>query len=296
MNFKIFIFRVTVLMVVFFLFDFLLSLFLVKGLDKYYGFGSTPEIMINGSSMAQTGFNRKDMEDLTHTNVSKYTYEGVSIVERKAMIEHFFNKYPKGVKTVIYELSPVMFSTIKEAENVYTLFYPYMDDKNIDSYIRDNAEPREYYVHKLIRTKRFESRLVVSIVNAYVGNYENFKTNQIDSSSVAHLLDEKGTKEVAMDESMIAIFESTMELVRAHSSNVILVMMPIYKAKLETFKKEGYDNMCDYFINYSSKYDKVRFLDLNKERIIQEPGYFSDPLHFNLYGQKYISDTVSWYL
>jgi hypothetical protein len=269
---------------------------LLNGLNKYYGFTENPRILLNGSSMAMSGFNREDIENLTKMQIATYAHEGVSVSDRYAMIKHFFQICPEGVKTVIYEVNHVIFSNIKTSENIYTLFYPYMDDITINNYIKEKASIKEYYIHKVIRTKRFDARLIRTIMMGYLNLYENLKTNTLDTAKLLPFVDEKEKTEVIIEQSNVKVFENTMDLIRSHNASIILVMMPIYYIKLQTFNNKGYRNLCKYFEDYCSTRKDIEFLDLNLDSAIRNTMYFSDPLHFNVYGQRHITNLISNHL
>jgi hypothetical protein len=277
----------------FFFFDYLISIALIHGLNKYFGFGNNPEVLLNGSSMSMSGFNREDIETLTKMKIATYTHEGVSVTDRYAMINHFFHMYPKGVKAVIYEVNPILFSNIKSAENVYTIFYPYMDDSAINKYIKEHASLKEYFINKIIRTIRFDSRLVRLIIMGYLGKYDNLKTNTLDTTELLPFIEQKGKVEVLFEKSNIEIFENTMDLIRSHNSEIVLVMMPMYYIKLQTFNSSDYERFFNYFKDYCSLREGVDFMDLNQDSITYNAGYFSDQLHFNINGQKMITNIIS---
>jgi hypothetical protein len=273
--------------------DFLISKVLITGLNKYYGFDHQPEILINGTSMSMSGFNRGDIYRFTKMNCATYAYEGVSIDDRYAMVSHFFQMFPDGIKTVIYEVNPVVFSKIRTAENSYTVLYPFMDDKSISAHIKEYADTKDYYIHKIIRTRRFDSRLIRLIVMGYLGKFENVKTNKLDTAELVSLIAEKGNKEVIIEQSSKVVFEKTMDLIWSHNSNIVLVMMPMYYIKLQTFSPDGYNSLCNYLSEFCSKNKNITFLDLNRDSLIHNADYFSDQLHFNLKGQQQITDIIS---
>ncbi|MBN1416836.1 MAG: hypothetical protein JW973_17190 [Bacteroidales bacterium] len=246
--------------------------------------------------MSGAGFNRKDIENQTKLNVAKYTLEGVSVEDRFAMISHFFQMYPESLQTVIYEVNPVLFSGIRTAENVYTHFYPYLDDQNIDKYIKTHANKKDYFTHKIIRSMRFDSRLLITVMKGYLGIDENVKKNRLDSIAIKQMLEKQGRTNIAMEKSKLEIFKNTMDLIRSHNSEALLVMMPIFHIKLETFDKDSYENLCKYLEEYASKEEKVEFINLNRDSLIYDARNFSDPLHYNSYGQKKINDIISDHL
>lgn len=292
----IFVRKVIVLVFLFLLFDFLLSLFLLSGLNKYFGFRNNPEIVINGSSMSMAGFNREEISFKTKRAVAAYAMEGVSVFERQAMLRHFFQMYPQGVKVVVYEVNPLIFSSVKIAENVYTSFYPYMDDITIDDFIKSSSDLTDYWIHKIIRTSRFDSRLIRLILMGYLNKFDNLKTNQLDPSSISQLIDQKGEVEIQMEQDNIEVFENTINLIHSNHAKTILVMMPMYYAKLETFNSDDFRKLCGYFEDFSSKKENISFMNLNQDSLIYNSGYFSDPLHFNVYGQSKITDLVSSFI
>lgn len=285
-----------ILLLIFFFFDFLISIVLLKDLKKTFILNQNPDILINGSSMSGSGFNRQEIENLTGRHVATYIREGISVFDRYEMINHFFYLYPEGIETVVYEVNPVLLSGIKTAENVYTHFFPFMDDKTIDNYIKGNATPIEYYIHKVIRTTRFESRSHIRIILRVLGKTDNIKTNTLDTTALIPLISDKWKKEVIIRQADREIFEKTMEVISSHNSKIILVMMPMYWIKLQTFNNEGYRNLCKYFEDYCLSREGAVFLDLNRDSLIYNASYFSDQLHFNVYGQRKITKIISSYL
>jgi len=255
------------------------------------------QVLINGSSMSGSGFNRKEIENITGKNVASYIYEGVSVHDRYEMISHFFNMYPDGIETVIYEINPVLLSGMKTSENTYTHFYPFMDDKTISDYIKRNSpHARDYLIHKYLRTTRFESRSFVDVISGYLNFSGNIKTNTLDTTLLRSLVSERGQVYIEIKDADRKVFEETMYKIREHKSNVILVMMPIYYLKLQTYNSESYNDLCRYFNDFSLGAEGVSFIDLNQDSLIFNPRYFSDLLHFNVYGQQQITQLISKYL
>jgi hypothetical protein len=296
MNRITFIYKIAILVILFFVLDYLISCGLIIGLNKYYGFHQKPEVLINGTSIAMSGFNRRDIEGRTSLRTASYSHEGVSVDERFEMIDHFFQENPNSVKVVIYEVNPVIFSVNKIADNVYTIFYPYMDNKSIDKFVNERAGKKEYYIHKLVRTSRFDSRLLRLVVSGYSGNYNNLKKNRLDTASLVQLIALKDKSQVIMDSQKIKVFGNTMDLIIANNSRILLVMMPMYYHKLQTFNSTELEGLNKYFERFSKAHKDITFLNLNQDSLVRDANLFSDPLHFNLYGQQKISGIISSYL
>jgi hypothetical protein len=163
----------------------------------------------------------------------------------------------------------------------------------LDKYIRSNAGTVDYYINKFIRTKRFESRLMRLIISGYIGKSENLKTNSLDTVSMNNLFHQKGSVEVKMEKGNIQAFENTMNLIKSHKSKILLVMMPMYKIKYQTFNRTGYEALCNYLREYCRTIGGAEFIDLNYASLTNRPDLFSDFLHFNVRGQTELTDIIS---
>jgi hypothetical protein len=296
MDYKTFLKRAALLTILFFLLDLIISVILSHGLNKYRGINERPDILINGSSMSLSAFDKVEIERLTRLKIAHYSHEGASIDARLAMIDYFFRKNPSSLKTVIYEVNPLIFSSVQTADNVYTIFYPYLDDRFMDRFVKERASKREYLTNKIIRTKRFDSRVIPDVLRGYISSYKNIRTATLDTVMILPLAEQWDMTEVLMEKSKIDVFEITMQAINSHKCEIILVMMPMYHYKFRTFNRDGYNRLCEYFENYSLSHQHITFLDLNQDSIINNSKYFSDPLHINVNGQQIISQIIGTYL
>jgi len=296
MNIRTFIWRIVYLLILFFLLDFLISSVLLKGLNKCYGIDQKPEILINGTSMTMNGLNRIAIEQLTGKKIANYSHEGVSVDERYTMIDYFFTEYPKSVKTVIYEVNPVMFSDKDIAENVYTMFYPYLDSRFVKRYIKEKDGLMDYYIHIIVRTKRFDPRLMRLVVSGYTGRGNNIKTKGIEPADTDRLGVQKGRVPMVMVPANIELFEKTMNLIKLNNSGVIIVMMPMFYLKLQTYDQAELEEFYNYIETYCKSKDNTLFINLNKTGLVRDPNLFSDPIHLNVSGQQRVTEIISPYL
>ncbi len=293
MTAKAFFIRGVVLICIFFFVDFIISLFLVEGLKKYYGINDSPNVLINGSSMAMNGFNRDAISKRSGKKVASYSLEGVGLGERYEMISHFYQTN-SNVEKVIFEVSPVIFESSSLSKNIYTIFYPFMDAKNMDTYIYNRAPIKDYLVHKFIRCSRFDSRLMRLIIMGFMGNFDNMKTNELSGDEIAD--DKIGFVSIPYDETKKDIFGETMNLIEANGSDVILVMMPMYKAKYLSFNPNEYTQLSDYFRNFCLNRKGFTFIDLNRKELIENTKNFSDEVHLNVNGQDEVTKMIIPYL
>jgi hypothetical protein len=263
-----------------------------RGLDRYYGFNSRPEILINGSSMTLSGFHKSLIEKETNKKVSIYAKEGVGIEERYAMLKHFFSGEGNSVKIVIYELNPLLFSNQLTADNAYMLFYPFMDNDAIDKFIKKKASILDYYTHKYLRSVRFDALTMNFVFKGYFNSYENFKTSSIDPNIAYFPPEQIGKTSIEINKGKLAIFENTIALLAAKKIKVILVMMPIYYQKQATYDPISYANLTAVFNETAERYKDINFVDLNTPDLTYDAALFGDLLHLNREGQKTVTSSI----
>jgi hypothetical protein len=266
---------------------------MLKGLNKFYGFDTKPAILINGSSMTLSGFNKSDIEKQLNQKVAIYAKEGVGVEDRYAMLEQFFSEHPGSVKTVIYEINPLLFSSKMTAANVYTVFYPYIDNNAINDYIKKRAGVSDYLIHKYCRAARYDALTVNFVLKGYMNNYDNFKTTTLNTETSYFPEEETGKVVIENNPGKIDVFKKTMYLLKMNKAEVVLVMMPVYYQKQATFDSSAYNKLVSFYKNYTALNKNVTYLDLNTGSLSHNAMLFSDVLHLNREGQKKITELVS---
>jgi hypothetical protein len=277
--------RFIVFIVLFFLIDFLISSLLLTGLNKYFGLNSNAKILVNGSSLAMAGFNRTKIESVTNKSVAFYSRNGVTLEDRKLMLEHYFNTTIQKPDIVVFEVNPLLFSKRSTAANVYMLFLPFMDDPAINEFIKNKTTFKDYFIRKFIKTSRFNLDLFSLSLNGYFGMYENKKTQVLDEKSLKGLKKRFNSVTVEFDMDKVELFKRTIAFAKSNSNKIILVNMPIFESKMQTFKNEEYQVFISFIKKYSRSHQNILFLDLNKSVKTSNPNFFSDPLHLNFQGQ-----------
>jgi len=276
----------------FFLFDYLFSVLILNGLNKYYGIGTESEILISGTSASIQGFDNNLVELKTHKEVSNYSRAGASIYERYLMLNHFFrNTKFNGV--VLYEISPMMFSNKKITDNSYKLFYPFMDDENINEYIASEANIIDYIIKRIIRTTRFEDeQLLVHSIRGYLNNQKNIKNLNIDINKFKNVDGKIGTESIIIDKNKKDELLKSFDLIRSNYGYVFLVNMPLTKLKTEQYITKDYNDYLLFFKNISDSLSYVELIDFNIDHFVNND-FFSDLVHLNTKGQKIFSAAIS---
>lgn len=283
--------KILLVALLFFVMDSILSFFLLKGINQYYGFEDDSELLINGSSMSMSGFNRDLIENQTGIKTAFYAKEGVNIEERLVMLQHYFSEHPNTVKTVIYEINPLLFSGHATADNVYTTFYSFIDNAFIKKYIRDQADPTDYFIHKWVRSTRYDAQLIVTSLRGYFGSYENYKAAVIGTQELKVLNAARGAYSIGFNKDKIRVFEESIQLIKRHHAKVILVMMPMVYEKSMTFDQEGLKVFENYFLSFSRN-QSIRYVNFNLESISRNTSLFSDPVHLNINGQTKLTNMI----
>lgn len=283
-------------LVIFFIVDFGISTALLGGLNRYFGLNTNAEILLNGSSMFLAGFNKLKIESATDKRVAFYSRNGVSLEDRSTMLQHYFNKSSQKTEIVVFEVNPLLFSKRFTAANVYKLFLPFMDDPAIDHFVKSRTTTKDYLVRKIIRTSRYDIDLFSLSVKGWMSIYENKKTEILDANALEGLKGKVNSVPVELDSEKVVLFKKTIQWAARNSEKIILVNMPIFEAKMKTFKAEEYQFFMSFLNEYTHSHPNLYFLDLNQKQIVSDPDLFSDPLHVNVEGQKKVSDAFVQFL
>jgi hypothetical protein len=277
--------KILLLLLVFFLIDFCISEVLLVGLNKYFGLNTNAKILINGSSMTIAGIDKTSIEHSFSKNVAFYARTGASLQDRNVMLNHYFNVSKSKTELVIFEVNPLLFSNKFTAENVYLLFLPFIDDPSMDAFIKSKSDVKGYWLRKIIRTSRYNTDLISFSIRGYLHKFENQKQQVLDLNALAGLQSQSNSVPVQIDPSKIDLFKQSIALIQKHSQKIILVNMPIFTTKMETFKSDEYEKYINTLVNFSKANNQVYFVDLNNPEVTKNPNYFSDPLHLNAKGQ-----------
>ena len=269
---------------------------MLKGLNKFYGFDSNPQVLINGSSMVLAGFNKSELEKNINKKISLYAKEGVGVEDRFAMLEHFFSEHTNTVKTVIYEVNPLLFSNKLTAANVYSIFYPFMDNNAIDQYIFKRADKLDYLTHKYCRASRFDAITINFVLKGYMNNYDNFKTVSLNPETTYFTKDQQFKIKIEFNQNKISVFEKSINLLKKNNVKIIIVMMPIYYQKQATFDSLTYNQLVSYFKSFSASNNNINYFDLNTDELSNNALFFSDLVHLNREGQKKVTEMVTKHL
>ena len=121
--------RVLLFIAILFVFDLIISLALLKGIERFYGLRSDADVLMIGHSHLMLAVDKVTLEEESGLTVAKYTREGVNMADRRVMAQQYFDICSVPPETVILSIDPWLFSGEGLSLNSWKLFLPFMDDK-----------------------------------------------------------------------------------------------------------------------------------------------------------------------
>lgn len=263
-----------------------------RGVDEYFGLNQKSRILLIGHSHLMLAVDKQELEKELGVKVSKYCREGVNVSDKKAMVTHFLNGgNADSLKLVIYGVDLASFTGDDLSQNSYELFYPFMDDQVMDSYIKNQASPSEYWLHKLVKSSRFNADPIKnSALRGWMSNWDNYKTNTIDIQAYRAMIRDGNERHIDMNPTLISEFKETIKMITDKGINVMLVNTPTLDL-LNQYEPDRYRNIMNWFSDFADKNPLVTFIDFNPK---YEADYaiFSDRIHLNQKGQLAITSEL----
>lgn len=293
MKVKTFILHIFLFIILFLVIDFSISKTLEKGINTFYGLDSHSHILFIGHSELMLAVDKVKMEEELHCKISKYTREGVNVTDRLAMIKHYFDlPSSDSLKMLVYGVDQFIFTGEKLSANSYKLFYPFMDNKIIDEYVKENASSiYDYLSHKIVRTSRYTDLLVNAAFRGYMRNWDNFKVGNVNIEQLKSDLANGAERTIKFEEDNIKAFEETLSFLQQKGVRVFLINTPMVDL-LNEAEPEKYAQIISMFKNYESQYSNLVFLDFNRKEFTADYSLFFDYIHLNKKGQEIVSKAI----
>lgn len=269
-------------------FDRLVGLCLNEGLNRYFGLTQHSQVLFIGHSHLMLAVDKSEFEHKTGVLVSKYCREGVNVADRYEMVKQYLSlPVSDSLKVVLYGVDQFMFTGEGLSRNSYKLFYPFIDERNIDRYIRNSTDMYDYCLHKALCTTRYSDALLNSSLRGWCSNWSNYKVGQLDVDVLKGQITDGKQRHIHFEKELIESFEETLRLLQERGIAVVLVNTPI-AAPLNGYEPETYEKIIAYFKEKAASSPLVYYWDFN-------PGYsdcyelFFDPIHLNVKGQQVIN-------
>jgi hypothetical protein len=271
----------------FFVSDYVVHKIIQTGLEKYYGIGTDYDIAFVGHSHLMLGIEKESFEEQFGKKVSKYTIEGVNVYDRHQMINHLLDEN-KNLKVVVYGVDAWMFTGSGLSQNSYRLFLPFMDNENMENYVKNEMDPSEYWQKKIIKTSRYNEQLVSGSMRGYLGVWSNLKFGTLDAQDLERRIESGDYRIIDSSERNREIFEKSIDALTNRGINVVLLYVPtvdLYNNK----QSEKFDYELSYFKNLEQKNDFVTYFEY-LENWESRYDLFFDPIHLNPEGQHLLTN------
>ena len=282
--------RLIAFLLLFFLVDFITSLFLLKGIERFYGIKSDADILMLGHSHLMLAVDKELLEEISGLEAAKYTREGVNMADRRVMAEHYFSTCASKPATVILSIDPWLFSGEGLSLNSHTLFYPFMDTPAMGEYIRRSVtSPFEYDRVKLVRSSRYNALLLNASLRGWLNNWDNLKFGVVDTSRYINKEALKNFRPITFNRELMDDFSSTLDFLAGNDAHVILLNTPVWQPVVMA-QQTRYDRTMHII-------DSLAHIHCQSAVIIDlVPGFsgrtelFFDPIHMNPEGQKVVTE------
>ncbi len=262
----------------------------MSGINKFYGLTQYSEILLIGHSHLMLATDKKRLEEETGEKVSKYTREGVNVVDRHYMVEQYLNsEYSDSLKVVLYGVDQFTFTNAGLSDNSYQLFYPFMDNPTMASFVKEKeTNVYDYYTHKWLPLTRYSDVLINASLRGWRNDFSNYKLGKIDIEAFKQQVrsNKQFNRDIEMDSTLIFVFKQTMDQIRQKNIRVILVNTPIVDALNQA--NSDYNKVITFYQEYAQTHEGVEYWDLNPE-YAGNYSLFYDPIHLNPEGQKVIT-------
>ena len=266
-----------------------------RGLKRYFGLKQHANILLIGHSHLMLAIDKTTLEMETGYKVSKYCREGVNVADRYEMVKQFLESpYSDSLKTIIYGVDQFMFNGQGLSQNSYTLFYPFIDERNMDRYINSEASPSDYWLHKLICTTRYSDALLNSSIRGWMGNWQNMKNGTLDTTLLKRNIIARNERTINIDDKLKKTFEKTIKMIERRHIRIILLFTPIAQM-LNEYEPVKRKQITDYLQELADQSSLIEYIDLNPMFATNYEIFF-DPIHVNPKGQKAITEAVITYL
>lgn len=262
-----------------------------EGLYRYFGLNQYADVLFLGHSHLMLAVDKSKFEEETGAKVSKYCREGVNVADRYVMLRHFLSlPYSDSLKYVIYGVDQFMFTGKGLSQNSYKLFYPFMNNKSIDSYIRQSTSCYDYWLHKLICSTRYSDALLNSAIRGWRQDWSNYKIGQLNVETLQKQIEGGKQRHIHFEPDLMGEFEKTLDLLKQKGIVTILVNTPVAQL-LNNYEPLKYRKTISYL---QSKADSINvyYWDLNPE-FSDKYDLLFDPIHLNVEGQQVINSVLA---
>jgi hypothetical protein len=288
--------RILGFLLLFIILDFVLSVFLLKGIDRFYGLKSDADVLMLGHSHLMLAVDKVMLEEESGLKVAKYTREGVNMADRRVMAEQYFGKCSAKPEIVILSIDPWLFTGEGLSQNSWLLFLPFMDDPDVNTYIKSSAPKKfDYIRYKYIRTTRFNAQLLNASVRGWLKNWSNLKIGVVDTVRYGSEQSLRDFRPITFSKELMEDFSYTLDFLAGENTRVILLNTPVWQPLISAQRPE-YDRAMFLIDSLAQRHcPAAEIVDMVPE-FSGRTELFFDPIHMNPEGQQAVTRVLAEYL
>jgi hypothetical protein len=278
--------------------DLAVDSYLKNGLNRYYGFDKVAQVLCVGHSRTIHAIDGNRLGQEVGVTVAKYALAGTDTFDRLMMIRHYLGQHPDQTKVVVYDVDYLTFNgrTIGPGRmnDQYRQFFPFMDNAEVDRYVKEKSRWGEYTSRKLVRSLRYNdpallARAIISHfktdpVTADKIDMENYRKNLASGNP--------GEPGLTVDPRHVNCFEDTLKLLKSRNIKVVLYYLPVIDIERDRIDPRYRKRIIGMFRGYAARDPGVLFLE-DATRYEHSYDLFCDPWHVNRAGQALLSDDLA---
>ena len=276
--------KLSIFCVFFLAIDNVCAILIKHGIDRYHGFDQDARILIVGHSRTVLGIDGPLLERKTNQPVAKYAIQGTNLADHMMMFKHYISEHPNSVKTAVYVVDDYMFGK-GLGTNQFRLFYPFMDNQFVDSYIKKSVPYTDYLSHKLLKLYRYSETTVQNTARmGYLGKTELSTDTKTDINELkkkiatVNMNDQRKIISANVDQ-----FKQIIRFLRDSNIKVVLFYMPFINL-LDKENTENHIQSLEIFRELASEDNGIQFVD-NCANYSDRHELFVDATHPNRSGQ-----------
>jgi hypothetical protein len=284
--------RVLGFILFFFFLDFLVSAFMLRGAERFYGLKSDADILMIGHSHLMLAVDKMMLEEESGLKVAKYTRKGVNMADRMVMVEHYYSVCKTKPESVILSIDPWLFTGEGLSQNSWKLFLPFMDNREVDDYIKTSSNSRfDYLRYRLIRSSRFDVGLLNAASRGWLNNWDNLKFGTIDTIRYSNKETLSQFRPISINQELADDFVNVLDFLHKENIKLLLLNTPIWKPLVDV-NSQDYERSIDMIEKLKSIHcPSAIIIDMVPE-FSERTELFYDPIHLNPQGQKVITQRL----
>jgi len=281
--------KALLLLILFVVGDMLVFRTLKAGMDQYYGMDKPAEILCIGHSHTVLGVDAVRMEKELGLPVAKYATAGANTLDRYWMLRQFVESHP-SVKIVIYDVDARLFDSEGLSSASYTLFLPYIDDKSIAAYLKEEATWQEFTVSRYIRSARFRDQTINIALRGLLGKSENKKSSTMRVENFASYLEREKERRIRVNPESLQYLKKSIDFLTNRGIKLVLAYIPVSDL-LNDIDASGQAAVIDIFKTMAHANPNVIFIDYNQD-LQHRHDLFYDLRHLNAKGNELVTDQL----